>query len=121
MKLKDMPLTDPADLFILNANRQMWQELVRSGRVKDGIVRHGVTTHQGSLFPVKTKGAEEFVLYGVFVQKIRRENRGLDDASTEDKRKWYEMAKSFVDEFGEDRTPPDIVDCMLGCKDHLGL
>ena len=121
MKLKDIPLTNQADVFMLETAKKNWEELVRNGRAQDGgVVRHGVNDFDG-LFTAETKGAEEYVLFAVFVPKIRRENQGLEQQTDNIKRAWYDMAKQFVDEFGEDRTPPDIVDCMNGVMDYLGL
>jgi hypothetical protein len=120
MKLKDMKLTCPLDLFMLDNARNKWSQKVKDGNV-DGIVRHGVYMGATDLFVAETCGREEYVLFVVFVAKIRRENEGLELQTTERKRRWYEMVKQFVSEFGTDRTPPDIVDCMLGCKGHLGL
>jgi hypothetical protein len=118
MKLKDITLTDPADLLMESTTRQSWR---KSGRGEDSIYRHGTLMGDGSLFEAETVGEEESVLYSVFVGKIRRDNQGLEDQQIERQREWYEMANEFVSEFGEGRTPPDILDCMLGCKNHLGL
>ena len=72
------------------------------------------------LFCCETKGEEEYVLYVTFLAKIRRENRGLEQAGRQKKREWYDLSKAFMDEFGE-RTPADIVSSNHGVKEHLGI
>ena len=118
MKLNEIPLRNPLDMEILSSCRSLWREKVNDGDIGDGIIRHGVTLEGGEkVFLTTTVGEEEYVLFTVFVAKIRRESYGLDVSTRERQRNWYEMAKEFVAEFGEKRTPPDIVDCMKGWKE----
>jgi len=129
MKLKDIQLTDPVDLAILENTKEMWISLVRSGevdnvnpvvvKVNDDRIVTTEDDEDDGFFTAEIKGKEEYLLYAVFVLKIRRDNAGLEHATLQEQRKWYEMAHQFVVEFGEDRTPPDIVVCMKGCADHL--
>ena len=118
MKLNEIPL-NAGDMAVLSDTRAIWRDRVKSGSVKDGIIRHGVTLDDGEIFLTKTVGEEEYVHFTVFVAKIRRESYGLDVSTRERQRKWYEMAKQFVAEFGEKRTPPDIVWCTKHWKEIL--
>ena len=121
MKLKDMSLTDPADQIQLSTNRENFVSYVRNGTITNGVVQNGVTMGGGKIFRVETRGEEEFILFNVFLAKIRRENQGLHQCSTKFQREWYDMTKQFVDEFGEERTPPDVIDALQIYKENLGL
>ena len=94
------------------------QHLQRTGR---SAFVHGVNTREGQIMEIITEGLEECVYFGVFIQKIRRENEGLEQRSEQNQRAWYDMVKCFIEDFGEERTPFDIIDCRDGVKDYLGI
>ena len=124
MKLKDIPLTDPVDLMYLQQMRNQFRAKQREGRLVDGVCKIGIYVgpdYDSPLFCCKTKGEEEYVLFLTFLAKIRRENIGVEEASLQKQRAWYDMSKAFIDEFGEERTPPDVISANSGCKKHLGI
>jgi len=120
MQLEDVPLTDPMDQIQLSATRETFATLVRSGKAPGGVIRSGVNLAGGAIFQVETHGEKEFILFHVFLHKIRRDDRDLLKATTAQKRAWYDMAKQFVDEFKE-RTPPDVIKELQAVKEILGL
>jgi len=120
MQLKDMPLTDFADQIQLSAACGSFAALVRSGKAPGGIVCSGVNLAGGAIFEVETHGEEEFVLFHVFLHKIRRDDRDLLKATAVQKRAWYDMAKQFAEDFKE-RTPPDVMEELQAVKELLGL
>jgi len=120
MQLRDMPLTDPADQIQLSAARGSFATLVSRGKAPGGIVRSGVNLAGGAIFEVETQGEEEFLLFHVFLHKIRRDNRDFLKATAVQKRAWYDMAKQYADEFKE-RTPPDVMEELQAVKEILGL
>ena len=116
MKLKDIPINNSIDQFYFNTATVAYTQT--HGENRDGVTTKLVLLEGGKMILVKTRGVEESILYAVFVPKIRRESEGLFEAPIERKRAWYEMAKQFVVEFGEERTPPDIVKCLQQVKEH---
>jgi len=120
MQLKEIPLNDPMDQFQLSATCESFAMLVQSGKAPGGVVRSGVNLAGGAIFEVETHGEEEFVLFNVFLHKIRRDDRDLLKATAVQKRAWYDMAKQFADEFKE-RTPPDVVEELQAVKGILGI
>ena len=121
MLLRDIPLTDPIDKAQLDAARENYRTLLSHGKVEDGRVSTGVNLLGGEIFVVTTKDEQEFVLFNVFLAKIRRDDVGLAEAPVQAQRAWCEMASQFKREFGNDRTPPDVLEELAAVKDHLGL
>ena len=88
----------------------------------DGLCTSLVNTSTGGWLHVDTRGKEEFVSFNVFVGKIHHESNGLDDVSQYVQRQaWCDMAEAFVDKFGEDRTPHDIISCRRSIRKVFGI
>jgi len=114
-RLLDLPLND-LDTMKLERAKWWWMHLVSAGHAEGGVVHHDVLVENG-VFTTKTKGREEYCLYVVFVEKIRRECRGR--VTDQVKRAWYSMAKTFYEAFGASRTPPDILHAMHEVRTYL--
>ena len=61
---------------------------------------------------VNLRGREQYVLFNVFVAKIRRESSGMVVAEQQRRVAWAEMAQAFISEYGEASTPRDIKECL---------
>ena len=70
---------------------------------------------------VTTRGRDDFLTYNVFVAKIRRESAGMQVAKQGTRVAWCSMVTSFMDKFGEDQTPPDIVTCLREVRALYGI
>jgi len=93
----------------------------RGGAV-DGLVKSAVNAGVGDGFiTVETRGRDDFIAYNVFVSKIRRESAGMVEATQERRVKWTEMAQAFIDKFGEQHTPPDIINCLAEVRKHFSI
>ena len=68
-----------------------------------------------------TKDRDEFTTFNVFLAKIRRESEGLDATTDRRRRQWCEMADAFVEKFGVDRTPDDIIKCRDSVRTVFGV
>lgn len=121
MLLSNIDLSNPIDNIRRQEAAAMFREMTRVGRIKDGKVEHAVNTIDGDFVKITTRGEEEYVLFCVFVAKIRRENEDFVEQTPQKQREWYEMAQAFIAKFGVDHTPPDIVEEFKAVKAHLGL
>ena len=70
---------------------------------------------------VATHSNEEYIVFSVFLPKIRRESEGLQSKPREVCRHWYKMATLFLEQFGENRTPKDVKDCKNEVQNHWGF
>ena len=118
MEIADICITNPLDIIYVEQMREAYERQLRSG--KGPVIRIGMEMGGDRLFPVVTTGEEEFVLFNVFVAKIRRENEGLEQKTRTQQHAWYDLASMFTRDFGS-RTPPDIVECRNNLGAHLGL
>ena len=122
VNLKAIPLNG-MDQILLSAKKRWLAVMIAADRLPEDGVEHtvcmGVDNEEVLSFKARTFGPEEYLLFEVFVAKIRRESEGLQHQSVAIKRAWYEMATAFVDTFGEPRTPPDILALKQDVKDDL--
>lgn len=115
-----MTLTDPADILHIRVAQAKWRS--KAGSNQNGVFTHAVYMGEGEAFHhLETIGYEEFLIFEVFLHNIRRESQGIADASGDHQLQWYEMAKQFIVEFGENRTPPDVRYECERAKQLLGL
>ena len=73
------------------------------------------------LMTVTVQGRLEYVAHHVFVDKIRRESRGMNEAQQERRVAWCTMAQAFIHKFGEGKTPPDIIACLRDVRSTYGV
>jgi len=69
---------------------------------------------------VTLRSRAEFLTYHVLVAKIRRESAELKPGAPPEKLgAWCSMSQAFLDKFGVERTPPDIVKCLSHVRSAL--
>jgi len=64
---------------------------------------------------------KDFALYHILVTKIRHESAGMVEATQARRRAWEAMAQAFIDKFGNERTPPDIIKCVAEVREHWNI
>ena len=112
MRLLDIPLND-LDRLQHSLFDQNYVTIKSRGGAADGVVIAAVNEGVGPGFmKVETKGREPFVLYNVFVAKIRRESAGMVETTQQRRVAWCEMAQAFIDEYGDANVPADIKKCL---------
>jgi len=110
--LESLPLKED-DYLHWQSFEQTYQQIQRRSPSADGEVSTAVNEGVGEGFiTVKTHGKKEFIMFNVLVMKIRRETFALEKGTDEDRRNWCKMAKAFIDYFGVEKTPPDIIKCL---------
>lgn len=87
----------------------------------EGKITTTFNTSSGGWMDVETHGLDEFVFLNVFIAKVRRESEGLGSATDERRFAWRDMANAFIDRFGAERTPPDILTCLQSLQDVFGI
>ena len=110
MKLEQFPIIDYIDRVYENSMREAFREKKCKGQLIDDVCHHAILVDSG-VFECKTKGEKEFVLFTVFLAKVRRDNGELAGSTEIDRNKllsWFNLAQAFIDDFGN-RTPPDVV------------
>jgi len=65
---------------------------------------------------VSLRGRAEFLTYHVLVAKIRRESADLEPGAADKLTAWCSMSQAFLDKFGLEKTPPDIVKCLSNVR-----
>jgi hypothetical protein len=121
MKLSTIPLNGVDEMQKSMAEQSFAAIRARGGAV-DGEVTTAVNAGIGDGFmEVTTRGKEQFVLYNIFVAKIRRESEGMVEATQARRVAWCKMSQAFIDEYGEEKTPRDIVECLKNVRTHFNI
>jgi len=101
---------------------QKYSEMECRGLLVDGLVNTAINEGVGCGFmTVTTHGRKEFIMYNVYVMKIRRETFALEAWSRKDRLQWCRMAQAFIDHFGRRNTPPDIIACLADVREVFGV
>jgi len=99
-----------------------YDEIESSGGAVDGFVKFTVATgNGGETIEVETRERYGYVKYNVFVSKIRRESDCMEEKSQDARTKWTEMAQAFIDNYGETKTPSEIVEKLSEVRERWSI
>jgi len=106
---------DAMDQLELEMQTSILRELKAKGRNTDFVlaVNNGIGN---GFIEVHLKDREEFLIFNLFLKKIRRESAGMVESKHERRVAWVAMAQAFVNVFG-DSAPPDIVQCIKDIRE----
>ena len=109
------------DLIQLEMQEQSLARLAAKGKTSNFCSAVNRGGGNDGFMAVRLADRKDFALYHILVAKIRRESAGMVEATQARRRAWVVMAEAFIEKFGKERTPPDIIKCCLEVRAHWNI
>jgi hypothetical protein len=109
ISLDDIELNQ-LDLIQLEMQQQSLAHLAAKGVTRDFCSAVNRGGGADGFMEVRLADRKDFALYA-----------GMLEATQARRRAWVAMAQAFIDKFGKERTPPDIIKCVAEVRAHWNI